>query len=290
MDREQLKYGTDHTSVKVRQEPGGKSSINLGWENPKKAKGRQDLRPQGYERDDYYRNQEPVYESKPESRSRANRDYQPNVEYEPDHYNDYGKKPTRNNPQSRGYEEEYEDRNAYNKPSQRTYEYDRNQDSTRKPDKKYDEYARSNYNEYDRPEKNYDEYERPEKTYDYSRGNEVRNNRGNPRNTEYVRDEYARNDVRDDYGRNEYTRDDDYSRNNDRKGLNSRGNKVDSSRGYQEYDRETTYNRRNDEDPYSSNPYQYEPDSNGRRQAKPKPKTSVKVQNPPGGQSSFIFG
>ena len=70
MDRDQLKYGTDHTSVKVKQVPGGTSSISLGWEPEqrpkysKPAQSRQDYsnyesRGQNYD-DDYYPSQSKV--------------------------------------------------------------------------------------------------------------------------------------------------------------------------------------------------------------------------------------
>ena len=62
---------------------------------------------------------------------------------------------------------------------------------------------------------------------------------------------------------------------------------ADNERSQQEYnyERNPEINRRRDDGRYNA---QYEPEFSDRQ--KPKPKTSVKVQNPPGGQSSFIFG
>jgi hypothetical protein len=315
MDREQLKYGTDHTSVKVKQVPGGNSSINLGWEPQQKSKysrpaaSKQDYsnsqsRGQTYE-DEYY-------SSKPKASGRGGNNRINESEYRRTDYEqreEYSRDAYKGN--SRGYDD-YED------------DYARS-----------DGYSRDPYSANSRPDYKSDSYSKP-RAQDYSRGEPRGDSRGDPyargsdRNEGYGKttDPYSRNNEAysrgtdsysrgtDSYGRSQdgYSRaGDSYSRPGDSYSRDqySRDAGREAGRGYERdtYERDT-YDRDYGRENYSQNKKNYDPGyeddyeprntrNNERRNypeddyepgAKGKPKTSVKVKNPPGGQSSFIFG
>ena len=283
-NREHLKYGTEFTSVRVRQDPGGKSSLNLGWEDPKKSKNIRPGDSKFYQQDDRSNinreYEDPVYESRnTANKSRGNRDPS-------DHYSEYSdakKKPVRNN---YAREEENERNNDYGRGNERNYEYSRGnpkKTDARRAENKYDEYARPNERTYEEPQREKNYYEGRSNEY----GRNPNKNRGYARE-EYGRDEYARDEyARDDYARDEHPRE-DYARGQiDNRRKEGGRYQADNERSQQEYnyERNPEINRRRDDGRYNA---QYEPEFSDRQ--KPKPKTSVKVQNPPGGQSSFIFG
>lgn len=265
MERDILKYDTDFTSVKVQQAPGGKSSINLSWQPEKGSKYGQP----GPNRDDYRNNgpkgrggqyEEPIQDDyysaqsrgvkKPPSRGNKYRNYE-----NPDEDRQYDS--------GRGYE-----------TNERAYENPRSAYQKKVPERNYDEYERT-YNE---PVRNQRREPDPYTREDYGRNNYTREDPG--------RNEYAReprnNYPREDYGRNEP---DDYGR--PEKKQSGRMSKADIDRRVRENE-ERPDNRRREDYNYPKN--NYEDDLNPRRNPNQPAKTSVKVQNPPGGQSSFIFG
>lgn len=278
MERDILKYDTDFTSVKVQQAPGGKSSINLSWQPEKGSKYGQ----QGSNRDDYRNNapkgrggqyEEPVQDDYYSAQSKA-------VKKPPSRGNKY-----------RNYENPDEDRQYDSGRGYETYENPRSTYQKKAPERNYDEYERT-YNE---PVRNQRREPDPYAREDYGRNNYTREDPGRSNYTredlgrnEYARESNAResnsrnNYTREDYGRNEP---DDYGRAEKRQ--SGRMSKADIDRNIRENE-EKPDNRRRDDYNYSKN--NYEDDLNPRRNAKQPPKTSVKVQNPPGGQSSFIFG
>ena len=292
MDRYQLKYGTDYTSVKVQQEPGGKSSINLGWQEPKVSKYGNQTDSRGSNRDD--RND---YRSDP-VKGRGGRDYQYS---DADYTNEYSapeprgaKKPSGKAANLRNYDETYEDRNYGD--SGRGYEpqpsnergYDYGRGTGRKVvDRNYEE-----------PDRGYEK-----KASGYERGGNEKRNDPYGKSNERCYNDSGRERNHDTYGRGyQESPVEDYGRNTEKRQPYAGRSNADLDRGSreQEYERPVDNRRRRDDD-YSSNNYggnnyasnnysQQESDLNPRRTAKQPPKTSVKVQNPPGGQSSFIFG
>ena len=296
MDREQLKYGTDYTSVKVRQEPGGKSSINLGWQDPKRSKYAHQVEGKSYqrgERNDYSKGVEQEHDYRYEVPKKSNnREYQYsdyNSEYLPSEskntkaggrgneyeknydagYNEYTGNYERNYDSGKGYDRNYE----YSQGSDKNYEYrrvnERNIETGKQNNKRNEEYTRGKGKNYEEPDRGY------ERNYnDYGRGGADSYGRNAERNNGYAEEEYGRGNQ------------------NRRQPQGERQGNVEYEREYRGQENErSNYNRRNDDYGYTRNNYtSNEPYYNDRRPSKQQPKTSVKVQNPPGGQSSFIFG
>ena len=349
MDRDQLKYGTDHTSVKVKQVPGGTSSISLGWEpeqRPKYSKPAQSRTDYSNYESRGQNNDEDYYPSQPKVQSRGGnqlRDFDDDSrgdrrqEYNPRANEDYGRGNNYKNPRAN---DDYDDYSRGDTYSRDTYSKD--------PYSK-DPYSRDPYS------RDPSSYETSSKTSNQGRGDtgsRIQNSNGRNEGYGKNQDSYGRGADSNLKAGDSYGREDSYGRGGDSYGrggdsygrggdtygrgadTNARESAKDHGRGYNDsgYDRgysskdpynNTEYSKKE----YPSRDYQssnydrdtYEKDSysqssrrvdpgyddydsrsykqNDRRNydddgqsSKSKAKTSVKVKNPPGGQSSFIFG
>jgi hypothetical protein len=296
MERSQLKYGTEFTSVKVSQQPGGTSSINLGWDEPPRARFQQP-EPKPVYRDDGYRRPENMHEP---VKSRSPQGYYAQ-NYEEGFTANSRSKPAQvaydeySNPNYRGIEFEqqkamprgenlYQAEEAQNRfpglgrggvYGQNLGAFGRGNEGMGGPPMGGDGIGRNN----DPYGRNANLYARNNEPYARSNDPYARNNEILARNN----DPYARNN--DTYGRNNepYGRNNDpYARNNEPYGRNA----DPYARNNEAYARNNDpYSRNNYADPqgYSENQY-------ARQGNKAIGKTSVKVQNPPGGQSHFTFG
>jgi hypothetical protein len=302
MERHQLKYGTDFTSVKVKQEPGGNSSINLAWGGPGRAQKPQAARDEVYREADAGYNAGPRYNPSKyaanpyddETSGAYNPRSKPGRAADPEPYDDYsqgyGNSASRNKP---AYgRNKYEDDYRQNEDDR----YGRNEEGYER--ERYQDYGRGNHEEnYARGEnwKNTEGSGRGNETYGrnvegysrnnaegygksgqrYGKGNERAGNSGEEygRNYEtYGRNEEGYGNKRSNYDEEECqgrSRNNEYER-SERKGGRGRG---------QEYEGRNDYGQKRDEGYYA-----YQVSDSG------KPKTSVKVKNPPGGQSHFTFG